>query len=183
MENTAPTGIKVPTAEAIEALNQNAQAVAKRSQLGFMTQAQGRIGRDALRRDRQTRTPDAGSFAQPIQEVPEDAAPPRQEIPSNLVKDLVSQFKGTGEVGSDYSGGGVSLSGGSGQGNDQSGSPTTGNSGIVTITQDQGRGHTFPSSQELLRAGWSRDNSQFQDNERYEYTRSSSGGYFIRSKR
>lgn len=104
MDDTSPTGIKVPTQSAINALNKNAQAVANRSRLASQTQAQSAVGRDALRRDRVVRRPEASSMPNPVP-VPGDATPTRQPGITGDLNNLLNQFNGTGLQGSGSGGG------------------------------------------------------------------------------
>lgn len=100
MSASTPSGPRIPTREAIEIMNQNAQAVAARSRWAGLVQAQQRVGRDALRRDRLIRTPTAEYLEQnPIpapQPVPPDQEPPTTPLPTEQINNLVNQFQGTG---------------------------------------------------------------------------------------
>lgn len=141
MSASTPSGPRIPTREAIEIMNQNAQAVAARSRWAGLVQAQQRVGRDALRRDRLIRTPTAEYLEQnPIpapQPVPPDQEPPTTPLPAEQINNLVNQFQGTGGT----SGQGNFVGpGGGGSGSQQPGSGAggstggTGGPGIVTIT-------------------------------------------------
>lgn len=158
MEDNSPTGIKVPTQSAIEALNKNAQAVATRSRLASMTQAQSAVGRDALRRDRVIRRPQASQIPGTVP-VPGDVTPPRQPGMTGDLNNLLNQFNGTAPVGSSGHGGG-GLSRGSSTPVPQApqGGQYTGNSGVQTVT-GQGNGNQITHVVDPLNnigawAGW-----------------------------
>src|SRR5690554_3658229 len=96
-DSRSPGGIKVPSAEAIEALNQNAQSVAQRSRIALAVAGQYQIGRDALRRDRQIRTPTARDMQlTPLRDVPPDEVPKTASLPTTALSNLLAQFRGQG---------------------------------------------------------------------------------------
>lgn len=157
MDPKSPTGIKVPGADAIAALNQSAQSVAKRSQIALMTQQQSHVGRDALRRDYVQRKPTAESYANTESvPIPADQAPPAFDSPFDKLKDLIDQFKGVGDGGgSGGTGGGPpprsvtrNPIGGGGSSPAPIPTRTTGGSGsgVQTFTRDGGRDTGRPVS-------------------------------------
>lgn len=171
MDDTTPTGPRLPTQQAIEIMNQNAAAVAARSRIGQQVVAQRRVGRDALRRDHQVRMPSAQSLESipEIQEVPQDTAPPRQQIPDDLIRNLVNQFQGFGGTGG---GGGGSVGGGGGGGSGGGGNTNTGANnnvgwsnpnGVQTFTGDPGAtfiGQSAGTGYTWKNTGWRYPGSQ-----------------------
>lgn len=143
--SNTPTGPRLPTAEAIDIMNQNAKAVAERSRTALGVAAQHRVGRDSLRRDHQVRMPSQESLESmpEIQEVPPDTTPPAQPLPDDLIRNLVNQFQGIGGTGG---GGGGVGGGGGGGGSGGGGSNSTPNNnvgwsnpnGVQTFTGDPG---------------------------------------------
>lgn len=100
-----PTGPLLPSAEAIDIMNENAAAVAKRARFATLAANQQRVGRDALRRDFAPRAPTAMNLpgARPV---PQDQTPSQPGLPTDLLHDLISQFQGTGGTGGSGGGGG-----------------------------------------------------------------------------
>jgi hypothetical protein len=122
-------------------MNTNAGNVAKRTNLAYLSQSQNRVGRDALRRDRQIRTATAQSYADTAMvPVPPPQAPPRNGINQEDILNLLHQFQGSGPTGGGGSsvGGGGHSGGGSGGGNGGStpggGSTGGGGTGVQTFT-------------------------------------------------
>ena len=152
-QDSSPTGPRVPTQQAIDILNQNASSASKRSRYATLVQVNNQANRDSLRRDFAPRTPTDPQIDLPgTQAVPADQTPPRTPLPTQPVRDLLSQFQGSGSAGGGgggFAGGG----GGSGSGAGQpfgSGGPSTGggNSGVQTFTNPEG--HT-PRPQAVIR--------------------------------
>jgi hypothetical protein len=166
------TQLMLPSAEAIDIMNQNAAAAAARARWAGMAQAQRRVGRDALRRDHVVRTPTAEFLANhPIPEVkpvPPDETPkgtdPNEEI-KNLIRNLVSQFQGTGGSGGGGGGGGGGTtygSGGSGTGTGGSVYGFSNPNGVQTFYGDPGATYIGPSGgqYEWKNTGWRYPGSQ-----------------------
>jgi hypothetical protein len=141
MESTAPSGPRLPTPEAIDILNQNARAASERSRYATAITAQGRIGRDALRRDFTLRQADPSTQFGAVRAVPQDRAPAPQQTPIRQLTDLLAQFSGSGQT--TGSGGGVGRRSGTGSGSGSGGSPTGGATrydagGVQTFYGDPG---------------------------------------------
>lgn len=139
---TNPPTLLLPSAEAIDILNKNAAAAAKRSRFAMLAQDQQRIGRDALRRDYAPRTP-ATTDLLTTAPVPPDAAPASPDLPNQQLQDLVNQFQGTGGTGGGggfIGGGGGGTSGGSGgsSGTGSGGGGGTPAGGVQTFHGDPG---------------------------------------------
>lgn len=151
MNSTTPTGPTLPSQDVIEAMNRNAQVVARRAGVAYQASAARRVNRDALRRDSQVRTPVEdvpGTEALPTSTAP---TTPNQPIPG--LSDLISQFSGSGTTtpnvpgfsGSGGSGGGgggggfsSGIGGGGGSGMGGGGGGGGGGSGVVTTTNPDG---------------------------------------------
>lgn len=149
-------GPRLPTAEAIGLMNQNAAAVANRSRFASAIQGQQRVGRDALRRDRQIRQLDPTTVIPGTREVPADAPPTATPtFPMEELRNLLEQFEGVGTTGG--GGGGIGVGGGttirrtSGGGDGTPSTPSTSSSGgstsgVQTFTRDGGRDSGRPVS-------------------------------------
>ena len=156
-----PTGPRLPTPQAVEIMNANAKAVAARSSIAQRVVASQRVGRDALRRDATARQPGAYTGAG-VQVVPADEPPPRQDLPEDLIRNLLNQFQGNGggRGGGGGGGGGGSHYGGGGGGNGGGGGTGGGSGGgsngptVETFTNPNAiPGHTIGQSTGVPR-GW-----------------------------
>lgn len=117
-DSKAPLGVAVPTQQAIDIMNQNAAAAAKRSTYATLVSNQYQVGRDTLRRDYSVKAPT--DLPPGLQAVPKDSVPTSPDSGVNsLVSNLVNQFKGTGGDGNARASG----SGGGGRGSGSSGGP------------------------------------------------------------
>jgi hypothetical protein len=165
--STNPSGIKVPSQAATDALNKNAAAVAKRSSLALGVANQQRVGRDSLRRDSAVRTPTAEDIARmpggvdAVTTVPvePDSTPTQTPFPMDELKSLIEQFKGTGS--NTGSGGGGGGYGGGGGGGGSGGSPNLpggvgggGGPSIIHVTNPGGEAAEVKLPRRMFGINW-----------------------------